>query len=334
MHGPRSRPCQPKAGAFRVRERADVKVLARRQSVYLTSILMLTSATLCAAQNTSTLTTDDPRAYGYQVGSRFSRSVVAQVPASWRLDPASVPSARRNQPIELRQVTLSSQTTNGTTQHRIKLDYQVFLAPNAVRTLELPPWFLKFDAAGQTEELRVDAWPVVVAPLVTAAVSPRTGLGDMQPDTPPHLINTRAAQLRLMAYAGLALALLGWLAVVYLGPPWRAARQRPFGRAWRELRRLPPAPERAQWQAALRCLHEALNRSAGAVTFSHNLPAFVHAQPRFKPLQAELADFLQRSQKYFFNADDHKDDHLAITTDAAWLKTLAQRLFDTERGLA
>ena len=299
-----------------------------------TSSLLMAFAALCSAEITATLSTEEPRAYGYQVGSRFSRRVLVQVPTSWQLDPASLPTTRRSQPIELRQVTHSSRTADGFTEHSIVLDYQIFLAPAAVRTLELAPWLLKFDAAGQAKELRVDAWPVVVAPLLPAAVSPRTGLGDMQPDAPAPLINTHAAQARLMAYAVLALGLLVWLALVYLGPPWRAARQRPFGRAWRALRGLPAQPEPVQWQAALRCLHEALNHSAGAVTLGNHLPGFIRTQPRYAPLQNELADFLQRSQKVFFNPADRTDAHAAANTaDAAWLKTLSRRLFDAERGL-
>lgn len=282
-----------------------------------------------ASNLASNISTDEPRAYGYQVGSRFSRRITVQVPAHWLLDPASLPTTRRGQAIELRQVKLSSSRVGGLTQHELVLDYQVFLAPLAARTLELPPWLLRFDAAGKAEELRIDAWPVVVAPLLPAAESPRTGLGDMQPDMPGPLIPTQGAQRRLGAYAGVALALVGWLALVYLGPPWRAARQRPFGRAWRELRRLPPQPGAAQWQAALRCLHGALNRSAGAATFSQTLPAFIHAQPRFAPLQTELAGFLQRSQQVFFDPDAGQ----AQGPDAEWLKTLSRRLFDAERGL-
>jgi mxaA protein len=274
--------------------------------------------------------TEEPRAFGYQVGDQFSRQVFVRVPATWQLDPASVPATRRGQPIELRRVQLHSKTVGGTVRHRIELHYQVFYSPPAVRVLELAPWWLKFNNGTRQEELRVEAWPISVAPLLPTAVNNRRGLGDMQPDAPPPLINTQAQQRRLGLYAALALLLATGLAVLHWGPPWRAARNRPFGRAWRELRALPTQPNPKQWQAALRCVHQALNRSAGGVVFRHNLPNFIQQQPRFAPLHNELTRFLAHSEQVFFG--DQAAPQLA--PDVPWLTQLARRLHDAERGLA
>ena len=66
------------------------------------------------------------------------------------------------------------------------LDYQVFLAPAAVRTLrDRRRCALRFAGAARAEDLRIDAWPVTVAPLVPVEVPPRRGLGELQPDRPP-----------------------------------------------------------------------------------------------------------------------------------------------------
>jgi mxaA protein len=298
------------------------------------------------------VSTQEPRAFGYQVGDQFSRQVFVRVPATWQLDPASLPSARRGQPIELRQVRLHSKTQGATVRHKIELHYQVFHAPPAVRVLELAPWWLKFNNGERQEELRVEAWPITVAPLVPLAVNNRQGLGDMQPDAPPPLINTQAQQRRLLLYATLALLLATVLAVLHWGPPWRAARHRPFGQAGRALRAMPTQPNIVQWRAALRCVHQALNRSAGSVVFRHNLSAFIEQQPRFAPLQNELAGFLDRSQQVFFGQREpsseptqgpqeawagmtktNEMDNQAELANMAGLTALVRRLHDADRGL-
>ncbi len=287
-------------------------------------------ATEIATEVATEVATEEPRAFGYQVGDQFSRQVFVRVPATWQLDPTSVPAARRGQPIELRRVQLHSKTVGGTVRHRIELHYQVFYSPPAARVLELAPWWLKFNNGTRQEELRVEAWPISVAPLLPTAVNNRRGLGDMQPDAPPPLINTQAQLRRLGLYAVLALLLATALAVLHWGPPWRAARNRPFGRAWRELQALPTQPNSKQWQAALRCVHQALNRSAGAVVFKHSLPNFIQQQPRFARLHNELTRFLDHSEKVFFG--DPAAPQAA--PDASWLTQLTRHLHDAERGLA
>jgi mxaA protein len=284
-----------------------------------------------ATEIATEIATEEPRAFGYQVGDVFSRRVLVRVPANWQLDPASIPPTRRGQPIELRRVQVRSKTTGDVVRYQIDLHYQVFYSPPAVRVLELAPWPLKFNNGARTEALRVDAWPVSVSPLVPQAANNRRGLGDMQPDAPPPLIHTQAQQRRLLLCATLALLLAGGLAVLHLGPPWRAARKRPFGRAWRALRALPTQPNATQWQTALRCMHQALNACAGKVVFKHNLSDFVRQQPRFAPLQNDLTRFLDRSQAVFFG--QHDQAPASAPADMPWLTTLARRLHDTERGL-
>jgi hypothetical protein len=64
------------------------------------------------------------------------------------------------------------------------------------------------------------------------------------------LIDTGAARTAAGRHRSGGLAAAGWLAVVHLGHPWRAARNRPFGVAWRQLRRLPAQPAASQWREA------------------------------------------------------------------------------------
>ena len=285
---------------------------------------------MAPAQGTDVLRVEasEPRAYGWRVGDHVRREVRVFAPAGWELDAASLPKAGgRGQSIELRSVQLHSSAEGGGRRHELMLEYQVFLAPSKVRTIEIPPFRLRFAGPGRIEEPLVEAWPVTVAPLTGPEVSSRRGLGEMQPDLPPPLIDTAPARWRLAGIAALATLLLGWLAVMHLGPPWRSARSRPFGVAWRQLRRLPAQPAVSQWREALQQMHVALNRSAGEVVFEAGLARLVEQQPAFAPLQADLSRFLEISRKEFFGSAPHQDGGVT------WLVDLCRRCHAAERGL-
>lgn len=290
-------------------------------------VLGAAGAALAQPGAVPTVDADEPRAYGYQVGDLIQRRVTLRLPPGWTLDAASVPRpGGRGRSIELRRVARDDRQEAGATVVRFDLEYQVFLAPTAVRTIEIAPWRLKLNGDGRSEDLRIEAAAVTVAPLVPVDVSPRRGLGDLQPDRAPPLVDTARWQWRLALWGLLALLPLGLLAVVHVGVPWQAARRRPFGLAWRVLRRLPPQPSGAEWRAACRCLHEALNRAAGEVLFERGIERFLAGAPRFAALRAELVRFVALSEREFFGGGAYEEGH------AAWLVDLARRLRDAERG--
>jgi mxaA protein len=314
--------------------------------------------------------TNEPRAYGYQVGEVMQRQVTVLAPMGWRLAEDSLPRpGGRGQAIELRRVAASVHAVPGGQRHELALEYQVFLAPANVRVLEIAPLRLRFEHATRSEgrpqaddirrpppvgvedtsggrafpqEVRVEGWPVTVAPLTPLEASTRRGLGDLQPDRSPPLVDTATIRIRLLGCAVLGLLLLSALATVVFGPPWRAARNRPFARAWRELRHLPNPPGPLQWRAACRALHEALNGCAGEVLFEPGLDRFVTAHPSFGALRGEIARFMQMSRDEFFGdtagADDRRaradDNGARAERDAAWLVNLCRRCRDAERGFA
>ncbi len=278
-----------------------------------------------AAQGVPRLEADEPRAFGYQVGDRVQRALVLHLPEGWSLDEASLPRpGARGQPLELRRIERAAQREAGGTRLRLTLHYQVFLAPTTVRTLEMPPLRLALAGPARAEELRVEAWPVTVAPLVPEEVSPRTGLGELRPDREPPRIDAAPLQRRLQLWGALAVLCGAALAFIHLGLPWWARRHRPFGRAWAQLRRLAPEADDAQWRAACRQLHAALDATAGEVVFEHTLERFVAVRPAYAPLRDELRRFLQLSQREFFAAAPREPG------DARWLVGLAQRCRDTE----
>jgi mxaA protein len=290
-------------------------------------LALVAAARVAAAAEPTVLdaTTSEPRAFGYQVGDVVQRRIVVNVPEGLMLDEASLPRpGARGRALELRAV--QRLRAAGGTREELRLEYQVFLAPPAVRTLEMPAFELRFDGRPRAQELRVDAWPVTVAPLVPVEVSPRRGLGELQPDAEPPPIDTVPAQQRLTAY-GIALALLlAYLASVYFGLPWWARRHRPFAQAWRDLRTLPLRPDDAAWRGACTRVHEALNTSAGEVLFEHGLGAFVRRRPAFAALHEDIRRFLSLSRRTFFADGTREPD------DAAWLIEFGRRCRDAERG--
>jgi mxaA protein len=300
-----------------------------RHLLFVTMLAALPVVASAADDTVLRVEASEPRAYGYQVGDHVQRRVVVHVPAGWILDEASLPKpGGRGTALELRSVQRRASAAGSGQRLELDLDYQVFLAPAAVRTVEIAPIALRFTGASRTEDLRIDAWPVTIAPLVQVEAPTRRGLGELQPDRPPLLRDTSAPRTRLLAWAAIALLLIATLAVAYLGPPWRAARNRPFGVAWRQLRRLPAKPGDEAWRAACVQLHEALNRSAGEVLFERDLDAFVQRQPGFAPLRDDLQRFLQTTREQFFGGAPRSAD------DGRWLVALCRRCRDAERGIA
>ncbi len=287
--------------------------------------LSAVSALLAAPTDVLQASTSEPRSFGYQVGDVLERQVHVQVPAGLQLDETSLPrSGARGQALELRSV----QRQRRGRDDRLILRYQVFIAPAAVRTYELPAFTLRYVGTPRDDDVRVQAWPVTVAPLVPVDVSPRVGLGELQADQPPPLITTRAAGWRLRGLLLWMLLLGSYLAIVYFGLPGWQARQRPFALAWRALRDLPAQPTPQAWQAACRQLHQALNHSAGQVVFEAGLHEFVQRRPAFASEQAALQTFLQQSNATFFATAVVS----ASPLDGHALRELCRRCRDAERG--
>jgi len=274
------------------------------------------------------LTTQEPRAFGWQLGDVVSRTVTVDAPDGLQLDEASVPQpGARGKALELREVARRSRPSAGGQHHELTLSYQVFLSPQEPRVLEMPGFSLHFKGPPRDQDVKVEAWPVSVSPLTPVEVAHRRGLGELQPDAPPPRIDTQAERMRLAVYGVLALALLAYLAHVYIGLPWWVRRHRPFTLAWRQLRGLPPAAPQGQWRAALQQMHGALNATLGEVVFEQDIDRFLRARPQFTPLRDELARFFRQSRGEFFGSGQ-------APADGRWLRDLCRRCRDVERGAA
>jgi mxaA protein len=294
----------------------------------LATAFLLACATLGTQAAELSAAASEPRAYGYHVGDVVVRRVEFFVPDGLVLDEASLPRpGARGKPLELKEMSRDSSPASGGTRHGLTMTYQVFLAPVEVRTLEIAPIVLHFTGQPRDQDLRIDAWPVTVSPLVPVEASPRRGLGELQPDLAPPLIDTSPARTRLLVYAIVALLLLAYLAHVYIALPWWGSRKRPFGQAWRDVRGL-PANDPAAARAALQRMHEALNVTAGEVVFENGVDRFLAAQPRYAGLRDDLVAFFQQSRREFFGAG------VATAADPRWLQQFSRRCRDAERGAA
>lgn len=300
---------------------------ARCRSLAAAALSMgIAAGAATAAPDTLSARSDEPRAFGYTVGDTVSRRIELAVPAGLTLDQGSLPRAgARGRALELQRVVLHKSFSGAL--EALQLDYQLFIAPSEVRVLEMPSIELRFDGLPRPQTLRIDAWPVTVAPLAPIESPTREGLGELRPDREPPRVDTRAAGTRLALEAGGVLLLLGYLANVYLVLPWSAQRRRPFGRAWKQLGALPAQPDAAQRRAAFEQVHAALNETGGEVLFERGLDRFIASHPRFASLRDELVRFFVVSRSEFFAG---RSDG----ADVNWLRAFSRRCRDIERGAA
>lgn len=268
--------------------------------------------------------TVEPRAFGIRVGDVVERQVIIDIPSRLTLDEESLPRVGPQGPVlELRSLSRRVARTSTGRQLTLQLRYQVFAAPVAVRSYELPKLQLRFNGVPRGDDLRVDPWPLVVSALATEEASPREGLGELRPDIAPPLRDTAPERAVLGACAAAALLLASYLALVYFGLPWWGLRHRPFTQAFKAVQRLAADDGRD----ACRALHAAFDQTAGRTLFAEAVDGFVVQAPRFAVLKDDIRTFFARSQAAFF-----ADAASAPSLQRDWLLAFARACRDAERG--
>jgi len=274
-----------------------------------------------------------PPSFGHQLGDTVRRELHLQLPAGARFDAQSLPPPTRHG-AALELASVQHQGADDASRQTVLLRYQIFRSPPAPAVLEMPALALRFTVpqgtARREQTVKVEALPLMVSPIAPDAPPNRAGLGPMQPDQPTPLLPLRPLRQRATAWAVLAVAALGGLAWRHGVQPWRQRRQRPFARAWQDIRRIgaPPLND-ATLAAAMRRLHAALQDDAGHVVLATDLPAWLARRPRYADLADALQAFHARSERFFFSAHapapapDHGED-------AAELRRLAQALAQRE----
>jgi len=271
--------------------------------------------------------TVEPRAFGYRVGDVVERRVIVDIPARLTLDEDSLPRTGPQGPVlELRALERSESRTATGRRLALTLRYQVFAAPVAVRSYELPKLQLRFTGEPRGEDLRVETWPLVVAALAAEEASPREGLGELRPDIDPPLRSVSVERAVLWACAVVTVLLGAYLALVYVGLPWWGKRQRPFTRAYHTVK----SRGDVHWRDAWVALHAAFNQTAGRTLFAESIDDFVEGAPRFRGLKDDIRRFYTQSQAVFFV------DSAAVPAPELrdWLVGFARACRDAERGSA
>ena len=245
----------------------------------------------------------EPRAYGYQVGDAGAAPRHRARAGRLALDEASLPRpGGRGQALELRHV-----------EHRSAAEARG-CATNSCSTTRCSwrrrrcaRWRSRrcgcaLTAAARSEELLVEAWPVTIAPLVPVEAPTRRGLGELQPDRPPPLIDTTAqrAAARRLRRARRAAAGLVW--------PWLLPRPALARGAQPAVRRGLAAAARPAGRPARAAVARGLRASARGAEPQRRRGA-VRARARrlrrapagaSRPLRDDLARFLQMSRAEFF----------------------------------
>ncbi|MCL1962622.1 MAG: hypothetical protein FWG56_12830 [Desulfovibrionaceae bacterium] len=257
---------------------------------------------------------EQPRAFGYVLGDVFTQRMLLQQEGR-SLEPGPAPAAGRiDRWLERRPARIE---TDARGRRWLAIDYQLVNAPLAPTVITVAPLEL---ATASGPRLALPAWPIGIGPLTPP------GQGDLpplQPDRPVEARETHAIERQLQLSVAALLGVAGAWLVWWLWRNARDARNRPFARAWRELRRIDDLASLDAW----RVIHRGLNASAGCAVHAGNLPRLLAQAPYLRPLQVRLDDFYRESTQRFFAVD------AAAAAPAAGypLRSLCRALRDAER---
>ncbi len=254
--------------------------------------------TLARAQLRSVQILGPDKDFGYLVGDMLKTEAVITVVAGTKLDRQSLPiPGPLNAAIELRHIDAEQVNHGEASQIRIHAEYQSFFAPERVSETELPGFTIRLTAGPTTITAKIPAFPFYVSP-IRLTQQTAIDLTQIRPNHAVHPLQGQNLIWRLMASMIVALAAalclannLGWL------PGWRG-KHRPFAVALRSIGQLSRTDD-----AVAKCcqaLHHAFDATAGHKLFAGDLPEFIRSNPRFAPVQAEIAAFFATSQTWFF----------------------------------
>jgi len=272
--------------------------LARR---YWPLGLALWSTAAMAAAPVLELSRHTPRAVGYLIGDRIEHRVDLSVDPGYQLEVGSLPpEGRLDVWLTLATPHLTSWRLPGSRRYRIVLSYQLVGVPPEPRILEIPRLELQLRNGPLVHAVALPSWPFAVAPIASRPVGTVPLVDELRASLDPSPIATAGYQLRAGA-AGLILL------VIFTFQLWRwlraragRAADRPFARAWAELRRLPggAAPEQGA-----RVLHRAFDRAAGRSLLSGDLAPLFQARPELVAARDEIEGFFSDSDRHFFQGE-------------------------------
>jgi mxaA protein len=247
-----------------------------------------------------------PRPFGYFIGAVIPLDVEIAVDEPFLLLPSSVP---RPRPIkfwlDLRSVAVTDLgVRNGERRYRLALEYQTFFAPLEPRTLEIPGFTLAAANGTSHGEAEVPPWTFLMSPLREVRPSQSDAASLLRPDAAPTLIPLAMARGFAIGSGAAALLFLGLLAWHRAWWPFAGRRARPFAQATRAVKRaFAGGTGTSAYLAGLQTLHRAFDASAGFRLLAGDVPALIERLPALRPLEPEIDQFFEASQRAFFGAD-------------------------------
>ncbi|WP_175721236.1 calcium incorporation protein MxaA [Burkholderia anthina] len=247
-----------------------------------------------AARAVVAATVRQPRAFGYVLGDVLTQRILLRA-GDGATGPVASPSIGRTGTwLERRRVRIE---TDAQGRRWMAIDYQIVNAAPLPTTIALPALSLA-STSGAT--LQIAEWPIGVSPMTPDHTFNAGDLQPMRPDRQAPL--PPAGPIRRQAGFALGLLLLTLLSWVGWWM-WRNRRESvrlPFARAWRQMRRLDLSHVDTS-ALAWRCLHRALNETAGRVVHADSLPGLFERAPYLRPLRAQLEHFYRQSAERFFS---------------------------------
>lgn len=303
----------------------------RRKAVVVALLLAVNDvagASVTAANDWLELSVAAERDAGMQLGDLIPLRLTVRVRAPFALAVDHLPRPGEiNEWLELRTVQLELGAATAQWQsYRLSLQYQLFKAVQYTEVVEIPPLPLAFRHGDQLVARELPAWSFSVAPVIPS----RTLAQELEPKPllVPPTPDISGARRGVWVAVGLTFSAAAWWLWERAGGATRGPR--PLRDALRLLRKLRRgAPDATRYDAALRCLHQALDRAYGRVLLADQLPTFLAEQPSMAALQEDLARFFARSHQWFYAPRKDADE---LTQAWEELVQLARRLRDAEAG--
>lgn len=281
------------------------------------------------------VTTVEPRGFGYFVGDVFTREIDVAVAKPYRLDAASQPApGRLNYWLDLRSVKVTETASGGERHYRLAIEYQAFYVPLSTTAVVIPGLNLRFTNGAESVSAEVPKLSVLMSPLREVVIEKPEGgpSGYLKPDAV--LPEASTLKARIAIGVGAICALLAFVLLAYhqAWGPFRSRPERPFTRAARAIRaQLARGRGLESYGAGLLNLHRAFDKSAGRRVLAADVPGFLANHPQFQPLGDEIASFFANSRRAFFG-----NDMVGAETGMPLeeLAVLGARLGDAERRSA
>ncbi|WP_108682296.1 nonribosomal peptide synthetase MxaA [Methyloceanibacter sp. wino2] len=271
--------------------------------------LLLSTPALAADEPASpvlSVSTVEPRGFGYFVGDLLTREVHVDVAKPYVLEAASQPKpGRLAYWLDLRSVDLTEREETGATRYRLKLVYQTLYVPLSPAERYLPAFELRFKDGDDVAVAKVPPFKFVMAPLreVIPEVPAEGPEGYLRPDAKPQAVSTRRDRILFGIGLGLAGLALIFLAYDRAWWPFRARPDRPFARASRRLRFLARLNDDEAYREGLLDLHRAFDASAGRRVLAEDVGGFLESHAVFRAQEREIDRFFAASRQAFFAND-------------------------------